>query len=160
MILSEEYKNRLSKLSGRVSCSNCFHSWDKEKGDKNPYLCHRCGYDIEDKKFRVDELKKWIENQYGSLEEGWSKKYKNIFENVGPGLSINNTTSNIFMDIFNQFFNSDDFKKEYNTDGIKFWFEDKENIKNQKSYQNSTIEKFDKKYRDLKKGKNWKPKNR
>ena len=60
-----------------IVCNNCFHSWKKEKGDKNPYLCHVCGYDSENEKFNIDELKKWMIDKYGSLEEAWSQKYKN-----------------------------------------------------------------------------------
>jgi len=30
-----------------INCENCEWHWDREKEDKNPLLCHKCGYDNE-----------------------------------------------------------------------------------------------------------------
>ena len=167
MILNEEYKKRLKELSGIIVCDNCFHSCEKEKEDKNPYLCHTCGYDSENKKFNIEELKKWMIDKYGSLDEAWSQKYKNsincnnpkgfsqkahcaskknkksVKENVGPKSTDNYSVSNIYMDIFNQIFNSEDFKKEYNPEEDRFWFDSNYDVKTQKTFSDKADETAD-----------------
>ena len=50
--------------SKEFNCDKCDHSWEIEPKDKNPYLCHMCGYDSHKKKHNYEELEKW------------SKKYK------------------------------------------------------------------------------------
>jgi len=58
-----------------MRCKNCNWSWDNEKGDTNPYLCHKCGYDSYLDKFDMYSLKKWEEdNNYPFkeyVEEGY-----------------------------------------------------------------------------------------
>lgn len=193
MFLNEEYKKRLKRLSGLIVCDNCYHSWEREKGDKDPNLCHVCGYDSENKKFEIEKLKKWMIDKYGSLEEAWSKKYKDsidckspkgfsqrahcqskknkksVSENVGPGSTDNTTVSNIYMDIFNQKFNSEDFKKLYNPDEDEFWLDSNYKIKQQKTFSDNQDETSDegdlnknqvkdigKKYAKIKRQNNWK----
>lgn len=29
-----------------IKCEYCSHSWKKSEGGKDPYVCHKCGYDI------------------------------------------------------------------------------------------------------------------
>ena len=54
--------NVLLEISKKgVTCEKCGHSWDIEKDDENPYLCHLCDYDNKKKQF---------------LDEKWSEKYK------------------------------------------------------------------------------------
>jgi predicted RNA-binding Zn-ribbon protein involved in translation (DUF1610 family) len=38
-------------LSEDIICKNCKWSWEIEKDDKNPYLCHKCGFDNSQNKF-------------------------------------------------------------------------------------------------------------
>jgi hypothetical protein len=163
MLLSESYKNRLKELSGLIVCDNCYHSWQKEKEDKDPSLCHVCGFDSEEDEFRVEALKKWLIDKYGSLQEAWSKKYKDsincknpkgfsqkahcksksVQENVGPGPYDTVPVSDIYMDIFNQIFVPKDFKRNYNPDNEEFWFQNDYEIKNQKGYSEKKDETAD-----------------
>jgi hypothetical protein len=163
MLLSESYKNRLKELSGLIVCDNCYHSWQKEKEDKDPNLCHVCGFDSEEEEFRVEALKKWLIDKYGSLQEAWSKKYKDsincknpkgfsqkahcksksVQENVGPGPYDTVPVSDIYMDIFNQIFVPKDFKRNYNPDNEEFWFQNDYEIKNQKGYSDKKDETAD-----------------
>lgn len=163
MLLSESYKNRLKELSGLIVCDNCYHSWQKEKEDKDPSLCHVCGFDSEEDEFRMEALKKWLIDKYGSLQEAWSKKYKDsincknpkgfsqkahcksksVQENVGPGPYDTVPVSDIYMDIFNQIFVPKDFKRNYNPDNEEFWFQNDYEIKNQKGYSEKKDETAD-----------------
>jgi len=43
----------------KVICKNCDWKWDIEKDDKNPYLCHKCGYDNKKSEFDQKALNKW-----------------------------------------------------------------------------------------------------
>jgi hypothetical protein len=42
-----------------MKCKNCKWEWELESDDKNPYLCHKCGYDSILKDFDMKSLKKW-----------------------------------------------------------------------------------------------------
>jgi hypothetical protein len=170
MLLSESYKNRLKKLSGLLVCDNCYHSWEKEKKDADPNLCHVCGFDSEQGQFRIEDLKEWMVKKYGSLEVAWDKKYKNsINENVGPGPNDTTPASDIYMDIFNQIFVPKDFKRSYNPDDEDFWFQSDYYLKVQKGYSEKKdetadegdldkegVKGIDKKYQKLKRAYNWK----
>lgn len=170
MMLSESYKNRLKELSGLIVCDNCYHSWKKEKEDKDPHLCHVCGFDSEQDQFRIEELKKWMIDRYGSLEEAWDKKYKGcVNENVGPGPNDTIPVSDIYMDIFNQIFVPKDFRRNYDPDNEDFWFQGDYDLKVQKGYsekQDETADEgdldkeevkgIDKKYQKMKRAYNWK----
>jgi ribosomal protein L37AE/L43A len=48
--------------SKKTTCEKCDHSWEIEKEDKHPYLCHTCGYDSEEKKFNPKELERFWRN--------------------------------------------------------------------------------------------------
>jgi hypothetical protein len=170
MLLSESYKNRLKKLSGLLVCDNCYHSWEKEKKDADPNLCHVCGFDSEQGQFRIEDLKEWMVKKYGSLEVAWDKKYKNsINENVGPGPNDTTPASDIYMDIFNQIFVPKDFKRSYNPDDEDFWFQSDYDLKVQRGYSEKKdetadegdldkegVKGIDKKYQKLKRAYNWK----
>jgi Zn ribbon nucleic-acid-binding protein len=58
-----------------MRCQNCSWSWDNEKDDTHPFLCHKCGYDSEIGDFDMDSLQKWEEeNNYPFdeyIEEGY-----------------------------------------------------------------------------------------
>jgi hypothetical protein len=159
MFLSEEYKNRIAKLSGLIVCDNCYHSWQKEKGDADPHLCHVCGYDSEKEKFRIEDLKNWMIKKYGKL----------VNENIGPGPSDVVPMSNVYIDMFNQKFNSKDFSYEYDPENGKFYGEEEYDLKNPVSYSDNNdemsdendlnkeeIKDIDKKYKKIKKSMNWK----
>jgi len=42
-----------------MRCQNCSWSWDIEKDDTHPFLCHKCGYDSQLGDFDMYSLKKW-----------------------------------------------------------------------------------------------------
>ena len=56
-------------IGEKVNCEKCDHSWDIEKDDKEPYLCHMCNYDNAKKEF---------------LDEKWSEKYKKTINCNNP----------------------------------------------------------------------------
>jgi hypothetical protein len=73
MNLSEEIK-RMREIIGvddntdeSTTCPKCDHSWDIEKSDPDPYLCHMCGYDQLSGEYEFDKLTRW-EKQQGLLE--------------------------------------------------------------------------------------------
>jgi tRNA(Ile2) C34 agmatinyltransferase TiaS len=35
---------------GKVICDECGWSWDLSDGGNDPYICHKCGHDNEEKK--------------------------------------------------------------------------------------------------------------
>lgn len=45
--------------NNKITCDNCGWSWEIENNDKNPYLCHKCGFDDVKKGFNFLDLKKW-----------------------------------------------------------------------------------------------------
>ncbi len=44
-------ESQAKKLFGEKIECKCGHSWVKEKDDKQPYLCHICGWDLKNKKY-------------------------------------------------------------------------------------------------------------
>jgi PHP family Zn ribbon phosphoesterase len=46
-------------LKGYVICKNCRWNWEIESDDKNPHLCHKCGFDNEKNVFDCEELDNW-----------------------------------------------------------------------------------------------------
>ena len=66
IIITEEQSKLL--LEGKIKCSKCKHSWDKEKKDKHPNLCHSCGWDNKSKKYNKTELNKFWKN-YNMVNE-------------------------------------------------------------------------------------------
>ena len=71
--------------SKKFNCDKCKHSWDIEKEDKNPYLCHMCGYDSHKKKYNYKELENFWKNYKNSeITEKWSEKYKKSINCKNP----------------------------------------------------------------------------
>ena len=66
IIITEEQSKLL--LEGKIKCSKCKHSWDKEKKDKHPNLCHSCGWDSKENKYNKVELNKFWKN-HSSINE-------------------------------------------------------------------------------------------
>ena len=66
IIISEKQSELL--FEQKIKCPKCKHSWDKEKKDKHPNLCHDCGWDSKENKYNKVELKKFWKN-YNSINE-------------------------------------------------------------------------------------------
>jgi hypothetical protein len=73
IIITEHQASLL--IEGKIKCPKCDHSWDKEKGDKHPHLCHSCGWDNKEKKFNKKELNKFWKN-YNSVNESQDESIK------------------------------------------------------------------------------------
>jgi hypothetical protein len=130
----------------------------------------------DDRDEHVNSFKNWGQEMIdkGYLDDfifNHVQEVRKMEENVGPGPSDNVPTSNVFMDIENEKFQSDDFKRDYDPDNNQFWY-DKEELKNPKIYTNSEdalsdendldkndVKKIDRNYRDLKRKMNWKRKS-
>jgi hypothetical protein len=78
ILITQEQFNLLNETKKeKVSCSKCDHSWEIEKEDKHPYLCHMCGYDSKSKKHNYEELENfWKNYKKEEVTEKWSEKYK------------------------------------------------------------------------------------
>ena len=78
IIITQEQFNLLNETKKeKVSCSKCDHSWEIEKKDKHPHLCHMCGYDSKSKKHNYEELENfWKNYKKEEVNEKWSEKYK------------------------------------------------------------------------------------
>jgi|LakMenEpi03Aug12_release.lakeMendotaPanAssembly.Ray.scaffolds.fasta_scaffold12381_13 hypothetical protein len=53
IIITEKQADKL--FGEKIKCK-CGHSWDKEKKDKHPNLCHICGWDNKTNKYNDEEL--------------------------------------------------------------------------------------------------------
>ena len=53
----------------KVICDKCKWSWETEKSDNNPYLCHKCGYDNKLKKYDLLSFNKWKKENQPYKEE-------------------------------------------------------------------------------------------
>lgn len=51
-------------MAGTVKCKNCGWEWKLSDGGKDPYICHKCGYDNKNNKF-VSSLKEMGMNDWG-----------------------------------------------------------------------------------------------
>lgn len=47
------------KTNISISCPKCDHGWTIDSEDKDPYLCHTCGYDKLERKYEPEKLAKW-----------------------------------------------------------------------------------------------------
>lgn len=55
-------EKQAEKLFGENIKCKCGHSWVKEKDDKQPYLCHMCGWDQKNSKYDdISLFKFWKE---------------------------------------------------------------------------------------------------
>jgi len=78
ILITQEQLNLLNETKKeKVSCSKCYHSWEIEKNDEHPHLCHMCGYDSKSKKHNYEELENfWKNYKKEKVNEKWSEKYK------------------------------------------------------------------------------------
>jgi transcription initiation factor TFIIIB Brf1 subunit/transcription initiation factor TFIIB len=60
-----------------VKCFNCGWTWEIETDDKNPFLCHKCGYDNKEKKFDYKSLENW--KKINKMEE---QKNEGLWDNI------------------------------------------------------------------------------
>jgi len=84
IIITEKQAEKL--LSKEIKCDKCDHKWITEKKDKNPFLCHDCGWDNEKKKYDNKELLNFWKNKLSKepIDEKWSEKYKRSIDCNNP----------------------------------------------------------------------------
>lgn len=51
----------LTEQKKSTECPKCHHNWDITSDDKNPYLCHNCGWDHGVHHYRSYALEKWLQ---------------------------------------------------------------------------------------------------
>jgi tRNA(Ile2) C34 agmatinyltransferase TiaS len=50
IIITERQKRLLEKITETsVICDNCGWSWELSDGENDPYICHKCGHDNEER---------------------------------------------------------------------------------------------------------------
>jgi hypothetical protein len=70
-----------------IRCQNCGWGWNKEVGDRHPFLCHKCGFDSKIGDFDIKSLQIWEkENNYPFdeyIKEGYHIRtfYEDINDN-------------------------------------------------------------------------------
>jgi len=153
-MLSESYKNRLKILSGILSESSLEFEYQMRNIGVDTFYKRVVGEKIWEFTTELDFYKN--SNKKNTIK--WEDNHKELKENVGPGPNDNRSMSNIFMDKFNQMFQSDDFKKEYNTSEYIFLDDEKEEIKNQNNLYDKEFKDISKKYKNFKRKKSWKNK--
>lgn len=42
-----------------MECHNCHWSWEIEREDSHPFLCHKCGYDSKEGDFDITSFNEW-----------------------------------------------------------------------------------------------------
>jgi hypothetical protein len=88
IITQKQLQQIRENASKKFSCEgkNCEHSWEIEKKDEHPYLCHMCGYDSAKEKHNYDELENFWKNYKKEEEvtEKWSEKYKKSINCSNP----------------------------------------------------------------------------
>lgn len=80
-----------------MRCQNCSWSWDIEKDDTHPFLCHKCGYDSDLNDFDMFSFMKW-KKENGYLNEsdpkvGTGKKPKGSGRRLYTDENPNDTVS-------------------------------------------------------------------
>ena len=70
-----------------MECHNCHWSWEIEKEDNHPFLCHKCGYDSKEGDFDIASFNEWKkENNYPFteyMEEGYHiRTFTNNIDNT------------------------------------------------------------------------------
>ena len=126
-------------VGDKVVCDNCGWSWDISSGGKDPYLCHKCGYD----NTPINEDKKSYKHKYGfdkklgkdpfginafarelamGLEENEELKYQIYCDLDGVladfELGYEKLTG---VDLKGEFFSGEDFWKPISKAGVGFW---------------------------------------
>lgn len=61
--------NRIRNNKGKMRCGNCSWSWEIEKDDTHPFLCHKCGYDSEIGDFDMVSPKERVEENNYPFDE-------------------------------------------------------------------------------------------
>jgi hypothetical protein len=86
ILITQEQLNLINETKKeKVSCSKCEHSWEVEKNDEHPHLCHMCGYDSKSKKHNYEELENfWKNHKKEEVTEKWSEKYKKSIDCNSP----------------------------------------------------------------------------
>ena len=76
IIISEKQSELL--FEQKIKCPKCKHSWDKEKKDKHPNLCHDCGWDQKKGDYDKENLFKFWKKELSKepIDEKWTEKYK------------------------------------------------------------------------------------
>lgn len=106
-------------------------------------------------------IKKYIKetekNTFKEKEWFTSKISDDINENVGPGPYDVRNVSDIYLDLYNKYFNSSEFVKDYDPEKGVFIYNDEHKKKVGKNfYKNKFIKNKSKDYRKLKRKMNWK----
>lgn len=63
-LISEEIKN------GKVHCDSCGWSWKLSEGGKDPYVCHKCGFDNKPKPSNLEKVLGKFENFFPVKQRG------------------------------------------------------------------------------------------
>ena len=70
-------------------CEKCDHSWEIDKDDAHPYLCHMCGYESSKNEYNYDELEKFWKNY----------KKEDLPTHTDPSKQIVSPSSKVISDI-------------------------------------------------------------
>lgn len=62
----------------KITCKNCYHSWEENIKDNDFYFCHKCGYDNKLKKFNLIKLKNWMKDNQKIVSENYRKKLQKL----------------------------------------------------------------------------------
>jgi len=63
VIVTNKQLQLIREISDKeFSCEKCDHSWEIDKDDAHPYLCHMCGYESSKNEYNYDELEKFWKN--------------------------------------------------------------------------------------------------
>jgi hypothetical protein len=63
VIVTNKQLQLIREISDKeFSCEKCDHSWEIDKDDTHPYLCHMCGYESSKNKYNLEELEKFWKN--------------------------------------------------------------------------------------------------
>jgi len=52
-------QNISESIRKKVDCQKCNWNWKIERSDKNPFLCHKCGYDNKKGEYDMSSFHKW-----------------------------------------------------------------------------------------------------
>lgn len=63
-----------------MECKKCKWEWEIEMDDKNPYLCHKCGFDSELNQYDMVSLKTWQKENLPFTEKIINNETIRIFE--------------------------------------------------------------------------------
>ena len=70
-------------------CEKCDHSWEIDKDDAHPYLCHMCGYESSKNEYNYEELEKFWKNY----------KKEDLPTHTDPSKQIVSPSSKVISDI-------------------------------------------------------------